>query len=209
VFPLNLYAHVRISLMHIAHETAGAARTRSSLRPLVFRGQTNWQTSGKIMSRERELTSRRPRETGTTRYMDQRIAPHPRCGTLPTRAVALAPQSAIDKHSYRNVSLRCPDDGRNFAAVRGARTVTLVGGTHGLEDTEDRRSAGWHGNQHVRLRGPQVSHATTYSARETPPHRWRRSRAELFLGLAISAWRMLRTPRHNQGASATAAAGSR
>jgi hypothetical protein len=28
---------------------------------------------------------------------------------------------------------------------------------NGLEDPEDRRSVGWHGNQHVRLRGPQVS----------------------------------------------------
>jgi hypothetical protein len=36
VFPLNLYAHVRFLLMHIAHETAGAARTRSSLRPLFL-----------------------------------------------------------------------------------------------------------------------------------------------------------------------------
>jgi hypothetical protein len=33
-------------LVHIAHETAGAARTRLSLRPL-FGGQGNfWQTSG-------------------------------------------------------------------------------------------------------------------------------------------------------------------
>ena len=32
--PLNLYAHVQHFLMHIAHETAGAARTRSSPRPL-------------------------------------------------------------------------------------------------------------------------------------------------------------------------------
>jgi hypothetical protein len=31
--PLNLYARVRL-LIHLAHETAGAARTRSSLRPL-------------------------------------------------------------------------------------------------------------------------------------------------------------------------------
>jgi hypothetical protein len=33
VFPLNLFARVRLSLLPIAHETAGAARTRSSLRP--------------------------------------------------------------------------------------------------------------------------------------------------------------------------------
>jgi hypothetical protein len=38
VFPLNLYAHVRFLLMHNAHETAGAARTRSSLRPLFEEG---------------------------------------------------------------------------------------------------------------------------------------------------------------------------
>src|SRR5665213_78167 len=35
LLPLNLYAHVRFLLMHIAHETAGAARTRLSLRPLL------------------------------------------------------------------------------------------------------------------------------------------------------------------------------
>ncbi len=35
LLPLNLYAHVRISLCINAHETAGAARTRSSLRPLL------------------------------------------------------------------------------------------------------------------------------------------------------------------------------
>ena len=39
--PLNLYARVRHSTLPIAHETAGAARTRSSLRPLVFRGRTS------------------------------------------------------------------------------------------------------------------------------------------------------------------------
>src|SRR5665213_1132864 len=37
--PLNLYARVRFLLMHIAHETAGAARTRPSLRPLAFLGE--------------------------------------------------------------------------------------------------------------------------------------------------------------------------
>src|SRR5665213_3220910 len=47
VFPLHLYARVRFLLMHIAHETAGAARTRSSLRPLVSRERTKWQTSDK------------------------------------------------------------------------------------------------------------------------------------------------------------------
>ena len=35
--PLDLYAHVRLSTQ-FAHETAGAARTRSSLRPLFGEG---------------------------------------------------------------------------------------------------------------------------------------------------------------------------
>jgi hypothetical protein len=33
--PLNLYARVRFCLRIFARETAGAARTRSSLRPLI------------------------------------------------------------------------------------------------------------------------------------------------------------------------------
>ena len=33
-------------LVHIAHETAGAARTRSSLRPLLLRRDSFFQTSG-------------------------------------------------------------------------------------------------------------------------------------------------------------------
>src|ERR1700724_1696806 len=33
-------------LMHIAHETAGAARTRSSLRPLFFEGEVSSKTPG-------------------------------------------------------------------------------------------------------------------------------------------------------------------
>jgi len=35
--PLNLYARVRIPLCNLAHETAGAARTRHSLLPLRWR----------------------------------------------------------------------------------------------------------------------------------------------------------------------------
>ena len=51
MFPLNLYARVRF-FVHVAHETAGAARTRSSLRPLcVSEGQGIGQTSG-VMRRE-------------------------------------------------------------------------------------------------------------------------------------------------------------
>ena len=38
MFPLNLYARVRFCYVHFARETAGAARTRSSLRPLFSEG---------------------------------------------------------------------------------------------------------------------------------------------------------------------------
>src|SRR5882757_8231949 len=44
--PPNLYAHVQHLVATIAHETAGAARTRSSLRPLYFGGKVSSKTSG-------------------------------------------------------------------------------------------------------------------------------------------------------------------
>ena len=34
---------------------------------------------------------------------------------------------------------------------------------NGLEDPEDRRSVGWHGNQHVCLRRPQVSGSASFT----------------------------------------------
>jgi hypothetical protein len=45
MLPLNLYARVRFFKCIFAHETAGAARTRSSLRPLYF-GRNDLQNSG-------------------------------------------------------------------------------------------------------------------------------------------------------------------
>ena len=53
MLPLHLYAHVRFLLMHIAHETAGAARTRSSLRPLLEEGANELANLGRGASRER------------------------------------------------------------------------------------------------------------------------------------------------------------
>src|SRR2546429_6938962 len=41
------------NVQFLAHETAGAARTRHSLRPLFEEGQTNLQSSGKNMPRDR------------------------------------------------------------------------------------------------------------------------------------------------------------
>ena len=51
--PLNLYARVRLSYVHFAHETAGAARTRLSLRPLRFQRATRLQNLGPFAPRDR------------------------------------------------------------------------------------------------------------------------------------------------------------
>ena len=53
MLPLNLYARVRSSI-HIAHETAGAARTRSSLRPLFGEGGRTTANPGRLAPRDRE-----------------------------------------------------------------------------------------------------------------------------------------------------------
>jgi len=43
--------------VHIAHETAGAARTRSSLRPLTIEGEEYPANLGRNARRERERVS--------------------------------------------------------------------------------------------------------------------------------------------------------
>jgi len=65
VFPLNLYARVRL-LPPIARETAGAARTRSSLLPLLLRGTRTMQTSG-FSSREKAKSYPRSRQAACAR----------------------------------------------------------------------------------------------------------------------------------------------
>jgi hypothetical protein len=54
--PLNLYARVRFLMHKCAHETAGAARTRSSLRPL-FEGDKAHANLGRIGPRECDIMS--------------------------------------------------------------------------------------------------------------------------------------------------------
>src|SRR5690242_12428515 len=44
-------------LLHIAHGTAGAARTRHSLRPLTSEGEAIWKTSRANVRRERRHVS--------------------------------------------------------------------------------------------------------------------------------------------------------
>ena len=45
------------SYVHLAHETAGAARTRSSLRPLLKGRDEGFKNLGRFPSRDREVTS--------------------------------------------------------------------------------------------------------------------------------------------------------
>ena len=54
MFPLNLYARVRFLDAHFAHETAGAARTWSSLRPLIWEGGKLIAKLARMMRRDRE-----------------------------------------------------------------------------------------------------------------------------------------------------------
>src|SRR6188768_1052991 len=58
VFPLNLYARVRTIYAQFAHETAGAASTRHSLRPLFSRAN-DFENFGRIAPRECEIVSSR------------------------------------------------------------------------------------------------------------------------------------------------------
>src|SRR6478736_8685954 len=44
------------SYVHLAHETAGAARTRSSLRPLLEERDEGFKNLGRFPSRDREVT---------------------------------------------------------------------------------------------------------------------------------------------------------
>jgi hypothetical protein len=60
--PLNLYARVRFLFATFAHGTAGAACTRSSLRPLLF-GANEFVKLGRMVSRECEdVFDRSPHE---------------------------------------------------------------------------------------------------------------------------------------------------
>ena len=52
--PLHLYARVPLYLYPIAHEAAGAARTRLSLRPLNLEGEELIASLGRTAPRDRE-----------------------------------------------------------------------------------------------------------------------------------------------------------
>ena len=84
MLPLDLYARVRISYYH-AHETAGAARTRSSLRPLFGEVAKITANLGRDASRERGhisgVIARLDRATQYSRDGDDRIEKPRRTGS--------------------------------------------------------------------------------------------------------------------------------
>ena len=59
---------MRALLVHIAHETAGAARTRSSLRPLYRKGEYFLQRPGRNAPRDREATVAATQRKTISRY---------------------------------------------------------------------------------------------------------------------------------------------
>src|SRR4029077_3990166 len=69
--PLNLYARVRISCT-FAHETAGAARTRLSLRPLLTKRVKSDAGLGHLMPRECGRISSR-----CLKFQSEVVAPRP------------------------------------------------------------------------------------------------------------------------------------
>ena len=66
MFSAALYAHVHHFLVHDAHETAGAARIRHSLRPLTIEGETICKTSGKSCRENAKLRLDHGPATNTT-----------------------------------------------------------------------------------------------------------------------------------------------
>ena len=65
-------------------------------------------------------------------------------------------------HARRSLFRTCTTSGPDLGSTSGANIApNCLGGWNGLEDSEDCRSAGGHGNQHVRLRGAQVDRTKT------------------------------------------------
>src|SRR3954453_9211521 len=69
---------VCVCFVHLAHETAGAARTRSSLRPPIFWGRHAWQTSG------------------ASRRENAELRPHPRCHRPRKRTIQYSEAAVIE-----------------------------------------------------------------------------------------------------------------
>ena len=83
----------------IARETAGAASTRSSLRPLISRGQTKMQTSGAIASRERETRIHVMCEAERSESIDSALEPR-------TAATGSLPRGTMTRRRGRGPALR-------------------------------------------------------------------------------------------------------
>ena len=94
MLPLNLYARVRVFKCAIAHETAGAARTRSSLRPRISGGRTIGKAPGasRCGRRRHVWRTRSPMLTNFWHcdgpYFSFRTGPERRLGNEPSTVLA-------------------------------------------------------------------------------------------------------------------------
>ena len=106
--PLDLYAHVRL-FYTIAHETAGAARTRSSLRPLISRARNLVANLGRTAPRECGGASRPDTvipgrcEASNPESRDSGSGPsdHPGMTGLPRRPLRFRPAAAMESPCLR------------------------------------------------------------------------------------------------------------
>src|ERR1700729_900458 len=134
MLPLNLYARVRISLCINAHETAGAARTRSSLRPFVLRGGANLQTSGAVRRENEKVCvahpSRRAQERAPqdeARFLAPHLKPTPHGEEAPTgprKRGPMAGSAPSRTPALRRFGLATPDV---FAITSGKQHVARAG----------------------------------------------------------------------------------
>src|SRR4051812_16355622 len=91
---------VCVCFVHRARETAGAARTRSSLRPPIFWGRDAWQTSGALRRENAELR------------------PYPRCHRPRKRTIQYSEAAVIEPIS-RGVLDTPPSRGTTTAVGEG------------------------------------------------------------------------------------------
>ena len=105
LLPLHLYAHVRFVLMHIAHETAGAARTRSSLRPLLFGAERSCKPRAYAVARTMTHISSSPRTRGPIRRVVSLYAVRP----MPSPTITARGYGSPRSRGRRNIGSRSRD----------------------------------------------------------------------------------------------------
>ena len=147
--PLHLYARVRISLCINAHETAGAARTRSSLRPLFEEAQTILENLGQkpvarmrrcVAHPSRRAQERAPQDDGSfdratinpvmvRRRQRVRAERGPMTGSAPSRTMAeqrgVVPANALGHAHIFERAFDAPENASLFNVHARSRGLAL------------------------------------------------------------------------------------